>query len=167
MEMLLKQMDQQFRNKWQKGITLVEVICVLMVFSVLLVILVPTWSVLQQLSEKEKINNAAQLLAADLALLQQKAMLNSVRGVSYYLVITPSGDGYKIMRNQEKEKEQKFSSNCLASIRLESILNNRIAFSNLGTPTHFIAVKVRGKSFNNNKIVEVQPVSGRIVVRNG
>ena len=71
-------------TKSRKGFTLLELIIGLAIFSFMLVISLPLLEGFLQISEMAKVNSACQLLATDIADIQNKSLFRNLEGPAYY-----------------------------------------------------------------------------------
>lgn len=150
----------------RRGSALVELIAGLAIFLLLQATFIPLWSGLLKVTETVKIDNACRMLAIDIGDLQRKALYNNLGGPQYILALDQYGDGYSIIKNQTTWKRVKFSEIGLKSVIVTCANTNLISFTANGTPKKSASVNVYCKeNIAKRKIVEVQPVTGRIVIK--
>ncbi len=152
-------------TKSRKGFTLLELIIGLAIFSFMLVISLPLLEGFLQISEMAKVNSACQLLATDIADIQNKSLFRNLEGPAYIIMLDRYGDGYTIIKNQTIVKSVRFSELGLETIVATCANTNKISFSTTGSPQRAVNVNVYSrKNDSKRKYVEVQPVTGRIVI---
>ena len=148
-----------------KGFALLELIVGLAIFLFMLVISLPMWEGFLQISEMAKIDSACRLLATDIADIQNKALFRNLEGPAYVIMLDRYGDGYTIIKNQTIVKSVRFSELGLETIVATCANTNKISFSTTGSPQRAVNVNVYSRKNNSKrKYVEVQPVTGRIVI---
>lgn len=149
-----------------RGAVLVELIAGLAILLLLQATFIPLWSGLLKVTETVKIDDACRMLAIDIADLQNKALYNNLGGPQYILVLDQYGDGYTITKNQTTWKRVKFSEIGLNPVIVTCANTNFISFTANGTPKKSASINVYCKeNTTKRKIVEVQPVTGRIVIK--
>lgn len=155
---------QQIVDK--RGFTLIELVSFMTVFVVIAGVLIPLWQFVLRFAEADRINTATEMLVEDIAAMQQQAMLESSTGQQFSLMVNVEGDGYKILHNQTMDKQINFTERGWHTIRLAMPSINRLSFSNTGAPKNYISYRIYSmkKMGVKDKKVEVQPVSGRIVI---
>lgn len=149
----------------RKGFALLELIAGLAIFLFMLVISLPMWQGFVQISEMAKVNNVCRLLATDIADIQNKSLFRNLGDPAYLIMLDRYGDGYKIIKDKTIVKNVRFSELGLDPVIATCANTNRISFSANGSPQRAVSVNVYSKNNNlKRKYVEVQPVTGRIVI---
>ena len=152
-------------SKGCKGFALLELIVCLAIFLFMLVVSSPLWEGFLQISEMAKVNSACKLLATDIADIQNKSLFRNLEGPVYLIMLDRYGDGYTIIENQIIIKNVRFSEIGLDPVVATCANTNKISFSTTGSPQRAVSVNVYSKKNNSKrKYVEVQPVTGRIVI---
>lgn len=119
-----------------------------------------------KIAETAKVNSACRLLATDIADVQGKTLYSNLSGPAYVIMLDQYGDGYVIVKNQSVWKNVKFSELGLSPVIATCANTNQISFTANGSPKRAVSVNVYCKeSSAKRKLVEVQPVTGRIVIR--
>lgn len=145
---------------------MLELIAGLAIFLFMLALSLPMWQGFLKISETAKINNASRLLAMDLANIQNKSLFRNLGGGTYFIMLDRYGDGYAIFKNQKIVKNVIFSKLGLESITATCANTNKISFSTNGSPQRAVCVNVYSRKNNlKRRYVEVQPVTGRIVIK--
>ncbi|MHC1719067.1 MAG: Tfp pilus assembly protein FimT/FimU [Acidaminococcaceae bacterium] len=148
-----------------KGFALLELIVGLAIFLFMLVISLPMWEGFLQISEMVKIDSACRLLATDIADIQNKSLFRNLEEPAYVIMLDRYGDGYTIIKNQTTVKNVRFSELGLDSVVATCANTNKISFSTTGSPQRAVSINVYSRNNNlKRKYVEVQPVTGRIVI---
>jgi len=148
-----------------KGFALLELVSGLAIFLFMLVISLPLWEEFLQISEMSKVNNACSLLATDIADIQNKSLFKNLEDPVYIIMLDRYGDGYTIVKNQTIVKSVRFSELGLDPVLATCANTNKISFSTNGSPQRAVSVNVYSrKNSSKRKYVEVQPVTGRIVI---
>ena len=149
----------------KSGLALLELIAGMAIMSFLLLLSLPLWKGFLQISEMAKVNAACRLLAADIADVQDKSIFRNLDGPVYLIMLDRYGDGYTVFKNQIIWKNVKFSRLGLDSILVTCANTNRISFSTNGSPQKAVRVNVFSRKNNARiKYVDIQPVTGRIVI---
>lgn len=113
-----------------------------------------------------KLNAATKLLAMDIVEVQRKSIYQNV-GNKYFLSIANDGKSYKIFCNTKVIKKIQFHSRWGEGVQISS-LSKRISFSSNGTPEQYSNLKLTlAKTPKLVQYIEVQPVTGRVVITNG
>ncbi|MGE4589153.1 MAG: hypothetical protein AB7E34_06210 [Acidaminococcaceae bacterium] len=148
-----------------KGFALLELVSGLAIFLFMLVISLPLWEGFLQISEMSKVNSACSLLATDIADIQNKSLFKNLDDPVYIIMLDRYGDGYTIVKNQTIVKSVRFSEIGLDPVLATCANTNKISFSTNGSPQRAVSVNVYSrKNSSKRKYVEVQPVTGRIVI---
>lgn len=149
----------------RKGFALLELIAGLSIFFFMLVISLPMWQGFLEISEMVKVNSACRLLATDIADIQNKSLFRNLEEPAYLIMLDRYGDGYTIIKNQTIVKNVRFSELGLNPVVATCANTNKISFSTNGSPQRAVSVNVYSRKNNlKRKYVEVQPVTGRIVI---
>jgi len=149
----------------KKGYALLELIACLTIFSVLLIAMLPMCKGILRISETSKIETVCRLLAVDIADIQNKSLCSNIDSPAYIIMLDRYGDGYTIFKNQAILKKVKFSEIGLDPVVATCANTNKIAFSTTGSPKTAVSVNVYNKNnATKRKFVQVQPVTGRIVI---
>ena len=149
----------------RKGVALLELIAGLSIFFFMLVISLPMWQGFLEISEMAKVNSACRLLATDIADIQNKSLFRNLEEPAYLIMLDRYGDGYTIIKNQTIVKNVRFSELGLNPVVATCANTNKISFSTNGSPQRAVSVNVYSRKNNlKRKYVEVQPVTGRIVI---
>ncbi len=149
----------------RKGFALLELIAGLSIFFFMLVISLPMWQGFLEISEMAKVNSACRLLATDIADIQNKSLFRNLEEPAYLIMLDRYGDGYTIIKNQTIVKNVRFSELGLNPVVATCANTNKISFSTNGSPQRAVSVNVYSRKNNlKRKYVEVQPVTGRIVI---
>lgn len=149
----------------RKGFALLELIAGLSIFFFMLVISLPMWQGFLEISEMAKVNSACRLLATDIADIQNKSLFRNLEEPAYLIMLDRYGDGYTIIKNQTIVKNVRFSELGLNPVVATCANTNKISFSTNGSPKRAVSVNVYSRKNNlKRKYVEVQPVTGRIVI---
>lgn len=149
-----------------KGFTLVELVAGLAIFLLLAAGLLPMWDGLIKIAETAKVNCACRLLATDIADVQNKTLYNNSSGPAFVIMLDQYGGGYIIVKDQTVWKNVKFSEVGLSPVIATCANTNQISFTANGSPKKAVSVNVYCKeSSAKRKLVEVQPVTGRIVIK--
>lgn len=149
----------------RKGFALLELIAGLSIFFFMLVISLPMWQGFLGISEMAKVNSACRLLATDIADIQNKSLFRNLEEPAYLIMLDRYGDGYTIIKNQTIVKNVRFSELGLNPVVATCANTNKISFSTNGSPQRAVSVNVYSRKNNlKRKYVEVQPVTGRIVI---
>lgn len=131
----------------------------------MLVISLPMWQGFLEISEMAKVNSACRLLATDIADIQNKSLFRNLEEPAYLIMLDRYGDGYTIIKNQTIVKNVRFSELGLNPVVATCANTNKISFSTNGSPQRAVSVNVYSRKNNlKRKYVEVQPVTGRIVI---
>ena len=153
-------------TKSRKGFTLIELIVGLAIFLFMLLIPLPIWEGFLQIAEISKVNSACHLLATDIAYIQEKSLFRNLEEPTYLIMLDRYGDGYTIIKNQTIVKNVKFSEIGLEPVVATCANTNKISFSTNGSPQKAVSVNVYSrKNSSKRKYVDVQPVTGRIVIK--
>lgn len=149
----------------RKGFALLELIAGVSIFFFMLVISLPMWQGFLEISEMAKVNSACRLLATDIADIQNKSLFRNLEEPAYLIMLDRYGDGYTIIKNQTIVKNVRFSELGLNPVVATCANTNKISFSTNGSPQRAVSVNVYSrKNYLKRKYVEVQPVTGRIVI---
>lgn len=149
----------------RKGFAILELIAGLSIFFFMLVISLPMWQGFLEISEMAKVNSACRLLATDIADIQNKSLFRNLEEPAYLIMLDRYGDGYTIIKNQTIVKNVRFSELGLNPVVATCANTNKISFSTNGSPQRAVSVNVYSRKNNlKRKYVEVQPVTGRIVI---
>lgn len=149
----------------RKGFALLELIAGVSIFFFMLVISLPMWQGFLGISEMAKVNSACRLLATDIADIQNKSLFRNLEEPAYLIMLDRYGDGYTIIKNQTIVKNVRFSELGLNPVVATCANTNKISFSTNGSPQRAVSVNVYSRKNNlKRKYVEVQPVTGRIVI---
>ena len=149
----------------RKGFALLELIAGLSIFFFMLVISLPMWQGFLEISEMANVNSACRLLATDIADIQNKSLFRNLEEPAYLIMLDRYGDGYTIIKNQTIVKNVRFSELGLNPVVATCANTNKISFSTNGSPQRAVSVNVYSRKNNlKRKYVEVQPVTGRIVI---
>lgn len=149
----------------RKGFALLELIAGVSIFFFMLVISLPMWQGFLEISEMAKVNSACRLLATDIADIQNKSLFRNLEEPAYLIMLDRYGDGYTIIKNQTIVKNVRFSELGLNPVVATCANTNKISFSTNGSPQRAVSVNVYSRKNNlKRKYVEVQPVTGRIVI---
>ena len=149
----------------RKGFALLELIAGLSIFFFMLVISLPMWQGFLEISEMAKVNSACRLLATDIADIKNKSLFRNLEEPAYLIMLDRYGDGYTIIKNQTIVKNVRFSELGLNPVVATCANTNKISFSTNGSPQRAVSVNVYSRKNNlKRKYVEVQPVTGRIVI---
>jgi len=151
------------RRKHIKGFTLVEVVITLAILLITEAACYCGYDMLQKRSKIIKLNNASNLLVLELSAMQTRAFYVN-DGYIQSLKVYSDGSGYDLNKGTEQIKSVKLSQLGWGCLKLFCV--NDVQFLPGGVPKVYakIIVQVRGDE-KLKKIVEVQPVSGRIVVK--
>lgn len=150
----------------RRGFTLVELVAGMAIFLLLAAGLLPMCEESFKVAETAKVKSACRLLATDIADVQSKTLYSNLRGPAYVIMLDQYGDGYVIVKNQAVWRNVKFSELGLSPVVATCANTNQISFTTNGSPKRAVSVNVycRGSSAKR-KLVEVQPVTGRIVIK--
>ena len=149
-----------------KGFTLVELVAGMAIFLLLAAGLLPMCEDFFKIAETAKVNSACRLLATDIADVQSKTLYSNLNGPAYVIMLDQYGDGYVIVKNQAVWKNVKFSELGLSPVIATCANTNQISFTENGGPKRAVSVNVYCKESSvKRKLVEVQPVTGRIVIK--
>lgn len=152
-------------SRSSKGFALLELIVGLAIFLFMLVTSLPMWEGFLQISEMAKIDSACRLLATDIADIQNKSLFRNLEGPAYVIMLDRYGDGYTIIKSQTIVKNVRFSKLGLDPVVATCANTNKISFSTTGSPQRAVSVNIYSRKNNlKRKYVEVQPVTGRIVI---
>ena len=149
-----------------KGFTLMELVAGMAIFLLLAAGLLPMCEDFFKIAETAKVNSACRLLATDIADVQSKTLYSNLNGPAYVIMLDQYGDGYVIVKNQAVWKNVKFSELGLSPVIATCANTNQISFTENGSPKRAVSVNVYCKESSvKRKLVEVQPVTGRIVIK--
>ena len=151
------------KTKNIEGFTLVEVVIALAVFLSMEVGFYSGYQMLQQRAKIIKLNNACNLLVLELSAMQTRALYVN-DGFVQSIKVYSDGSGYDLNKGSKKIKSVKLSQLGWGCLKLFCI--NDVQFLPGGVPKVYskIIVQVRDEE-KLKKTVEVQPISGRIVVK--
>jgi len=145
--------------KREKGLTLIELVTVLAIFTVIVLIVIPSANFFDTTKSNIRITLIAREVVNDLRYIQQKSIFE---GENLYLEIKPDKTGYYINR-YEDDKNIK-SKNLPEGIKIEKNIQKEIRFNQIGIPsTGGCTITLK----NNKKeiYITVLPATGRIMIK--
>lgn len=155
----------QENRKGHQGFTLIEVVIALSLFSLLEVCFYPGYQVLQNHAKILKLNNACNFLTLELSAMQTRAFYVNDNHIQI-LKIHSDGKGYDLSMEQGENKTVMLAELGWGCINL--FCSNNIQFLPGGAPKSYANIIMQLKDTPNiKKVVEVQPITGRIVVTDG
>lgn len=139
----------------QRGVTLIELVICIAVFSIIASMTIPT---LGQSLAKQELESSSLQLAADIRWLQQLAINAGSGSVSYRLLFNNSQPyGYYVTANTHVLKKFNFP----LSVKLPGI-PSIIGFGVSGAPSGAQTVSLQSTKLNTWKYVILSPVTGRV-----
>ena len=148
-------------NKWficMAGFTLIEILIALTIMGIVLMIVVPVFnSVLSTLM----LNSAANQLAADIRLQQQRAISGDTDAVTYYILFDPEQEIYYLSAGVNTLKTVTLPAG--VDLLGTNFSNNRLAFNLKGIPLPGGHVTLQ-QSRSRNRYVIISSVIGRVRV---
>jgi prepilin-type N-terminal cleavage/methylation domain-containing protein len=146
-----------------KGFTLVEVVIALAVLLTTEAVFYSSYEVLQKRARTIKLNNACNLLVLELSAMQTRAFYVN-DGLTQSIKVHTDGSGYDLNKGTEQTKTVKLSQLGWGCLKLFCV--NDVQFLPGGVPKVYAKIIVQVRDDEKlKKIVEVQPVTGRIVVK--
>lgn len=151
-----------------RGFSLLELVIALAVFLSASLCVLPLFSEGARFAQSNKISVACRLLATDMSFVQNKSLYGNLNGDSYSLMLDRYGDGYTVIRGQKVYRKVVFSEKGLAPVIATCASTNKFAFTANGAPKSSASINVYCSNVpNKSKFVEIQPITGRIVIRDG
>ncbi|KHO62359.1 MULTISPECIES: prepilin-type N-terminal cleavage/methylation domain-containing protein [Thermoanaerobacter] len=145
--------------KREKGLTLIELVTVLAIFTVIVLIVIPSTNFFDTTKSNIRLTLIAREVVNDLRYIQQKSIFE---GENLYFEIKPDKTGYYINR-YEDDKNIK-SKNLPEGIKIEKNIQKEIRFNQIGIPsTGGCTITLK----NNKKeiYITVLPATGRIMIK--
>ena len=156
--------SQENRTRY-KGFTLIEVVIALSLFSLLELCFYPSYKVLQNHAKILKLNNACNYLMLELSAMRTRAFYINDKRIQI-LKIYSDGKGYQVNMEQGKNKTVMLEDFDWGCINL--FCSTSIQFLPGGAPKSYAKIIMQLTDDPEiKKIVEVQPITGRIVVKDG
>ncbi|MFA7068875.1 MAG: prepilin-type N-terminal cleavage/methylation domain-containing protein [Acidaminococcaceae bacterium] len=150
-------------RRFTKGFTLIEVVLAIALILILEIAFYPSYKLWQQQSKIMKLNSACHYLRLELSAMQTRSFYIKDKYLQS-LKIHSDGQGYDLYINQGKTKTVMLSKVGWGCLKLFCI--NKIQFLPGGVPKAYAKIIVQLRDDDKvKKIVEVQPVTGRIVIK--
>ena len=146
-----------------KGFTLIEIVAGFGIVCVLGMQLLPMLFSFTNYYRRQKVHTTCRLLVTDLGLLQSLAYYANRNGQVASLTLEPKGSGYSIYGIKSYKKTVNFAQRGLGDIKIEGLQVAR--FLPGGVPEQPGSFKIYHVDNTVKKRVYIQPVSGRIVVK--
>jgi len=146
------------------GFTLIEVVIAVALILILEIAFYPSYKLWQKQIKIMKLNSACHYLSLELSAMQTRSFYIKDKH-RQILKIHNDGQGYDLYLEQGKTKTVKLSKVGWGCLKLFCI--NNVQFLPGGVPKAYAKIIVQLRDDNKvKKIVEVQPVTGRIVIKN-
>lgn len=149
--------------KKQGGFLLIEIVIVVVLITMFISLLIPTYRIYGMATTNYKLNIACKLLSNDIASTQVDAMYNDFGEASNSIVVHSDHAGYSIFVNKKTVKKVNFVDYNCGDVYLKSNLQGIISFSSTGAPINYAVwqVSIPGKKC---RLLKIQPVTGRIIM---
>lgn len=150
--------------KKQGGFLLIEIVMAFVLIAMFISLIIPTYKIYGMAASNYKINIACKLITNDIASTQIEAMYNDFGEASNSIAVHSDHAGYTIYFNRKAVKKVYFADYNCGDVYLQSNANG-ISFSSTGAPTGYAVLQVSIPGKNIIRLLEIQPVTGRIVVK--
>lgn len=150
--------------KDRKGFFLLEITMGMGLLLLVLFLVLPLWQLFAHFTVVAALDRACQLLASELTTLQINTLYNGQGEQLPYLLLEQDGSGYMIFDSQRRIRSVSFAACGLKDIAVTCSATKKLGFSNNGGPQKAVTLKVNNTKTGEKKFVEVQPVTGRVVI---
>lgn len=151
------------RNHNCHGFTLIELLAYLSIYTLVLALLLPGYQKLTEVQQKIEMDGFCRSMATDITNLQQASLWNN--SLKNKLILNMSEQSYSVYLGGEIIKHVQLGKVGAGKLYFYSPNTQSIAFSDEGAPKMYFFVSIKNRQMPKlTKKLEVQPVTGRVVV---